>query len=76
MNSYSNFDDHIDDLTIHRMPPQNEQEHKREAFRYANASLALEGFETNSAQLARQEDVIQGRLTTKQAIAQCIAEYS
>ncbi len=66
----------IDDLTTPHVPPQNEQERKREAFRYANASLALEGFETDSAQLAQQEEVIQGRLTTEQAIAQCVAECS
>lgn len=76
MKSHSNFNDLLDDLTTLHMPPQNKQERKRAAFRYANASLALEGFETDSAQLARQEEVIQGPLTTEQAIAQCIAEYS
>lgn len=76
MESHSNFNDLLDDLPTSHMPPQNEQERKREAFRYANASLALEGFETDSAQLAQQEEVIQGRLTTEQAIAQCIAELS
>lgn len=66
----------IDDLTTQHIRTENDLERKRAAFCYANASLALEGFETDSAQLARQEEVIQGPLTTEQAIAQCIAEYS
>ncbi len=76
MKNYSNFNDPIDDLTTQPIHAESDQERKRKAFRYANASLALEGFETDSAQLARQEEVIQGQLTTEQAIAQCIAEYS
>ncbi len=51
-------------------------ERRREAFREANASQALEGLVADAAQLARQEEVIQGRLTTAQAVAQCVAEYS
>lgn len=66
----------LDDLTTQPIQAENDQEGKRAAFRYANASLALEGFETDSAQLARQEEVVQGRLTTEQAIAQCVAEYA
>lgn len=66
----------IDSLTTQHIHTENDLERKRAAFRYANASLALEGFETDSAQLARQEEVIQGRLTPQQAIAQCVAEYS
>ena len=66
----------IDCLTTQHIHTENDVERNRAAFRYANASLALEGFETDSAQLALQEEVIQGRLTTEQAIAQCVAECS
>lgn len=59
-----------DNLTIQHTQAENAQECKRAAFRYANASLALEGFATDRAQLARQEEVIKGTLTTEQVIAQ------
>lgn len=65
-----------DNLTIQHTQAENAQERKREAFRYANASLALEGFVPDSAQLTRQEKILQGRLTTEQAIAQCLAELT
>lgn len=65
-----------DNLSIQHMQAENAQERKRAAFCYANASLALEGFATDRTQLVQQEEVIQGRLTTEQAIAQCIAKYS
>ncbi len=65
-----------DNLTIQYPQAKNSQELKRAAFLYANASLALEGFETDSKQLARQEKIIHGRITAEQAIAQCIAEYT
>lgn len=48
---------------------------RRAAFRAANASLALEGFIVDSRQLAIQEEVILGKLTTEQAIAQCVMDY-
>lgn len=59
-----------DNLTIQHMQAENAQERKRTAFCYANASLALEGFATDRAQLERQEEIIKGTLTTEQAIAQ------
>lgn len=59
-----------ENLTIQHMQAENAQERKRTAFRYANASLALEGFVADRAQLARQEEVIKSRLTTEQVIAQ------
>lgn len=65
-----------DSLTTQHIQPENERERVRAAFRNANASLALEGFQTDSAQLVQQEEVIQGTLTARQAIAQCIEEYS
>jgi len=51
-------------------------EARRAGFRYANASLALSGLIVSEIDQARQEEVIQGRLTTTQAIALCVAEYS
>lgn len=51
---------------------ENTQECIRAAFRYVNASLTLEEFEADKAQLARQEEIIQGRLTTELAMAQCL----
>lgn len=66
----------VDSLTTQHIQAESDVERRRAAFRYANASLALEGFETDSAQLTQQEEVIQGRLTTEQAIAQCVAEFS
>ncbi len=51
-------------------------ETRRETFRQANASLALEGLLPNDEQLVMQEKIIQGRLTTEQAIAQIIAKYA
>ncbi|ADL55844.1 antitoxin VbhA family protein [Gallionella capsiferriformans] len=64
-----------DNLIIRRTQADNAQERKCAAFRYANASLALEGFATDRAQLTRQEEIIHGRLTTEQAIAQLNAKY-
>jgi len=49
---------------------------RREAFRYANATLALDGLLVDPQQLARQEEIIQGNLTVNQAIALCVAQYS
>ncbi|MDP1872447.1 MAG: antitoxin VbhA family protein [Gallionella sp.] len=65
----------IANLIIRRTLAENAQERKRAAFRYANASLALEGFATDRAQLARQEEIIHGGLTTEQAIAKINAKY-
>ncbi|HCI52177.1 MAG TPA: hypothetical protein DE312_02400 [Gallionella sp.] len=65
----------VDNLIIQHTLAENAQERKRTAFRYANASLVLEGFATDRAQLARQEDIIHGRFTTEQAIAQLNVEY-
>jgi hypothetical protein len=61
-----------DNLTIQHPQAKNAQELKHAAFLYANASLALEGLVTDDAQLARQEEIIKGRLTTEQVIAQIL----
>lgn len=53
---------------------RNKTEERRAAFRAANASLALEGLIADQRDHAMQEEVIQGRLTTEQAIAQCVME--
>jgi hypothetical protein len=65
----------LDNLTVQNMKLADAQERKRAAFRYANASLALEGLVADKAQLARQEEIIHGRLTSEQAVAQCLAEH-
>ena len=49
--------DFSDDLPVLHIQIENEQELKREAFRQVNASLALEGFKTDEAQLAQQEEI-------------------
>jgi hypothetical protein len=64
-----------DDLTIRSMQVDDAQERRRAAFRQANSSLALDGMMADKPQLSRQEEIIQGRLVTEQAVAQCIAEY-
>lgn len=66
--------DFTDELTSNPVTDEDAVSKRRAAFSYANASLALEGLFPDEAQLARQEEVIQGRLTTEQAIAQCLAE--
>jgi hypothetical protein len=56
--------------------PVDEVAKRRESFRQVNASLALEGMIVDDAQLAQQEEIIQGRLSTEQAVAQNFAKYS
>lgn len=63
-------------LTDQSRQVEDPKESRRKAFRYANASLALEGMVADEEQLALQEEVIQGRLTPEQAIAQIIAKYT
>lgn len=69
----NSFADALISRTSH---PDDPVEKRRSSFRYANASLSLEGLVADNAQLALQEEVIQGRLTTEQAVAQIIAKYS
>jgi len=45
---------------------------RREQFAQANASLALEGLTADATVLAIQERVINGELTTEQAVALCL----
>jgi len=66
-----NFTDGLMDSPVIR----DETAERSAAFREANASLALEGLIVDPRQLARQEEIIQGRLTTEQAITQCVIEY-
>lgn len=56
-------------------PATGAQSTMAEAFEYANASLALEGLAVNPAQRARQQLVIDGRLTIGDAVAQAIAAH-
>jgi hypothetical protein len=46
------------------------------AFDYANASLALEGLAVDAAQAARQQQVINGRMSFAEAIAAAVKEAS
>lgn len=46
------------------------------AFDYANASLALEGLAVDAAQAARQQHVIEGRMSFADAIAAAVKEAS
>jgi hypothetical protein len=50
------------------------QEQLRQAFRSANAIVALEGWKPKPADLALQERVILGELTFDEAVQICIAE--
>lgn len=61
--------DFLDYINNQPRIPEDEIAKRRESFRQANASLALEGMIADEAQLARQEEIIQGRLTTEQAAA-------
>jgi hypothetical protein len=65
----------VEELLASPHEPVDPVETRRSSFRNVNASLALEGLVQDKAQLARQEEVIQGRLTTAQAIALYVAEY-
>lgn len=68
--------DFADDLINTPSQPEDPTELRRASFRNVNASLALEGLVQDKAQLARQEEVIQGRLTPEQAVALYLAEYT
>lgn len=70
----TSFEDYL--CNLFNQPTQTEegQERRRASFRNVNASMALEGFETDSARLALQEEIIKGKLTTEQAITQLIAQ--
>lgn len=46
-----------------------------EAFDYANASLTLEGLVVSAEQRARQQQVIDGKLTIEEAVAQSLAVH-
>jgi len=58
------------------LQPENPIEKRRASFRHINASFALDGLIADKAELALQEEIIQGRLTAEQAIAQLIEKYS
>ncbi|PTT93027.1 hypothetical protein DBR42_00885 [Pelomonas sp. HMWF004] len=47
----------------------------QQAMDYANASLALEGLEVDAHQRDRQQQVIDGKLTIAEAIAQARADH-
>ena len=63
---------------LNDLPSQVEDpvEKRRESFRQANASMALSGFVVDEEQLAMQEEIIQGRLTTGQASALILAKFT
>jgi hypothetical protein len=52
----------------------NDQEARREAYRSANAIVALEGWEPSPEALAIQEQVIRGELTHDEAVAAHLAQ--
>lgn len=64
-----------DDLTDLLSQPDDSQERRRAAFRQANASSALEGLVADEEELALQERVIQGEITTEEAIALIVAKF-
>jgi hypothetical protein len=70
------MDSFLDDIFSTPLQPEDPIEKRRASFRHINASFALEGLIADKAELALQEEVIQGRLTTKQAIAQLVEKYS
>jgi predicted nucleic acid-binding protein len=51
------------------------RDHARDAFEYANASLALDGLAVDARQADRQAQVVNGKLSIADAIAQAIAEH-
>lgn len=55
--------------------PVDEVTARREAFKYANATNALEGLVADAEQLALQEEVIQGRITTEEMYARIRERY-
>ena len=72
----ASFEDYLCNLFSQPTQADEAQERRRASFRNVNASMALEGFEIDNEQLALQEEIINGRLTTEQAIALLIAKYS
>lgn len=67
------FSEFVDNLQYLPLPTTDELELsrrtlRRESFRQANASAELEGLVASTEELALQEDVISGMLTTEQAI--------
>jgi len=63
-------------LSTKLTPPSVDlQQQRREGFRQANASLALEGLVMSAEDLALQERVITGEITTDQAVALLRSKY-
>ena len=70
------MDSFLDDIISTPFQPENPIEKRRASFSHINASFALDGLIANKAELALQEEIIQGRLTTEQVIAQLVKKYS
>ena len=60
----------FDELLAVPVPARDIQAERREQFRQANASQALEGLHMDAHDLAIQERVINGELTPDQAVAE------
>jgi hypothetical protein len=52
-----------------------ERERVQAAFAHANASLALEGLVVDATQASRQQQVVDGKLSIADAIAQAVASH-
>lgn len=65
-----------DDLTDLPPQPDDPQGRRRAAFHQANASSALEGLVADEEELALQERVIQGEITSEEAIALIVAKFT
>lgn len=64
----------FDELLADPVPARDIKAERREQFRQANASQALEGLRMDANDLALQERVIKGELTPDQAVAEYLKQ--
>lgn len=64
----------FDELLAEPVPGRDIEAERREQFRQANASQALEGLQMDANDLAIQEKVIKGELTSDQAVAEYLKQ--
>lgn len=64
----------FDELMTEPLPAPDIKATRREQFRQANASEALEGLEMEDSDRAIQERVIMGELTPNQAVAEYLKQ--
>lgn len=64
----------FDELLAEPVPAPDKEAIRREQFRQANASEALEGLQMDALDMAIQERVVKGELTPDQAVAEYLKQ--